>query len=645
MITPYTTSKVSLASIQNKYEYDYGLGVDLQPGTKLHDDLRDEILVRAEEAREVMQRKAERWAELEKLMAVYVDLDATERAIKKKNERKPLPIVIPAAFAMVETNMSFLVKAFLDSMPVHGLQPRSSEDTYGTILLEMLLDWQTQTFSNDLAHYRAFRDAQVYGFGVSVFRWAEKWGWRPGKPSFEDTVLYYADPNYRPDDVWDMLYEGNEAENIDPRLYWPDPNVPIDKPQRAEFISWMEITNTTNLLELERDGFLFNCKYAAEIDCQSRLMDRNKVIENVIRAGNETNATNRLNPAHVLWMTINLVPKRWGLGFSEYPEKWVFALAGDEVIVQARPMGLRHNCYPVAVAAPDSTGRDVTPLSRLELAQGLQQYIDWMMAAYMEAQRVDINGRFLIDPSLINMHDLADTERRFIRARRSQWGKGRLADAMTQLQTTGNINNNIPAAATMMQFLKETTGAVDNMQGILQTRGGDRSATEAKAANMGALSKLERMAWMLSRQYMRSAGYLMASQTQQLLSRTQYLRIVGAREQELRSEYGLTDPSVLVDPLQLAVDFDVVVQDNTIPTGDFADSWMQVFQATAANPTLQQIISLPRVFLHLARILGAKNLQGFMQSKNVVPLVADNSAVLAQAQAGNLVPVQEMANG
>jgi hypothetical protein len=282
----------------------------------------------------------------------------------------------------------------------------------------------------------------------------------------------------------------------------------------------------------------------------------------------------------------------------------------------------------------------VTPLSRLELAQGLQGYIDWMMAAYMEAQRVDINGRFLIDPSLVNMHDLSDTSRRFVRARRSQWGKGRLSDAMTQLQTSQATNGNIPAAATMMAFLKETTGAVDNLQGIMQTRGERRSATEARSANLGAMAKLERMAWMISRQYMRDCGYLMSSQTQQLLSEGSYLRIAGSRELELRQEYGVTESAVWAGPLDLAVDYDVVVQDNSIPSGDYSDSWMQVFQAVSANPQLQQQFSLPRIFQHLARMLGAKNLQGFMNAGGtIVPVVATDETALAGADSGQFAPV------
>ena len=629
----------TLESIRGKYEYQYPSGLDLQPGSELHETLRKEIMVRAEEAKEVMNRKASKWTELEKLMSVYVDMDAAEKAIKAKDPRKPLPIVVPAAFAMVETNMSFLVKAFLDASPIHALQPRGPEDAYGTILMELLIDWQVQQFRNDLAHYRVFRDANIYGFGVSVIRWAEHWGWKAPKPTEADLVLNYLDPNHRPADEWSMLTEGNEVTTLDPRLYWPDPNVPIENPQAAEFISWMELTNSMKLLEQERDGFLFNCKYVGDIQSTSYLMDRHQKIENIIPAGVDSMIPNSIqggrqktSPAHVLWMVINLVPKRWNLGASEYPEKWVFGLAGDRVIIQAAPLGLRHNRFPVAVAAPDTNGRDVTPLSRLELAQGLQSYMDWMMNAFMESQRVDINGRFLIDPSLVNMHDLADTSRRFIRARRSQWGKGHLADAMTQLATTNATNGNIPAAATIMQFLKDTTGAVDNLQGIMQTRGERRSATEARSANVGAMTKLERMAWMISRRYMRDCGYLMAAQTQQLQSNGTYLKIAGQREMQLREEFGVTDPSVYASPLDLSVDFDVIIQDNSIPNGDYSDAWMQVFQAVAASPQLSQMFSLPRIFEHLARMLGAKNLQSFLNSGGVIqPMVTPDGQVMDQS--------------
>lgn len=630
----------TLQPFYGKYDYAYpttddGRELDMNPGSDLHESLVLEILDRARESANVMSEKHGKWSELEKTMALHVDLSEAEKRIKDADARKPIPIVIPVGFAMVETNMAFFIKSFLDSPPVHPLDPQGPEDAFGTILLEMLLDWQTRRFKNDLAHYKIYRDSQVYGFGVGVPRWRKEFGWLSGKPTEEDQILQFFNPDHRPDDVWGVLAEGNEVSAVDPRLYWPDPNVPIDQPQKAEFISWGEETQVMSLMEQEGHGNgLFNCKYLQHIDGRSVLFEKDRQIDNVVETGDGLVSERHSKPAHVIWQYITLIPKDWKLGNSEYPEKWLFGLAGDTVIVQGRRQGLRHNRYPVAVMASETNGRDVTPLSRLELAQGFQTYIDWMMATYMEALRIDGNGRFFIDPSMVNMHDMADTSRRFVRARRGQWGKGRLGDAVHQFSTSTAAAQNIPNIGVLMQFLKETTGAVDMTQGILRQKSGDVSATEAEGSRTGAMTKMERMAWVVSRQYFSDMAYLQAVQTQQLMSRGTYLKIVGGRELELANEYGIMGPSVYAGPLDVQIAYDIQIRDSSIPSGEYAQSWLQLFSIVQGDPELRTQVEMPRMFLHLARLLGTRNVQQFLRRGGLfLPTVGDPAMMGENLQA------------
>jgi hypothetical protein len=647
LYTPESPKREALAAIAGKYRYDYPGRLNLQPGSELHDRLVGEVMVRAQEAQQVMSDKYPTWTALEKTMTGFVDLSEAEKAIKARDPRKPLPMVIPVGFAMVETIMSFLVKAFLDNPPLLPLSPQGPEDTYGTILLEMMVESINQHMRNDLATYRVFRDSQVYGFGVATPRWRSEWGWESRRPTMMDNVRHYLNPAYRPPDEWSMLYEGAELVVIDPRLYWPDPSVPIDQPQNAEFVSWLDVTTTTALLEWEKSsgGDIFNARYAHAIDARCNTLGEFTEDLYTKRAGGENQQLPRSHPAHVVWMHINLVPREWKLGSSEYPEKWVFGVAGGNVLIQARPQGLRHNRFPVAVVAPDSSGRDVTPISRLELVYGMQRYTDWLCASLVEAQRQDVGGRWLVDPSVINMNDLQDTQRRFIRARRSQWGKGRLTEALHNFTTSGATQNNIAHASVMMQILKETSGAPDNIQGNMQTSGERRSATEARTAFSGALAKMERIAWMVGRQGIRDLGFLTATTTQQLISRGTYLSILGNRELQLRQEYGVNSDMVFAGPLDLQVRFDCTPHDGSVPSGEYADTWLQVFQAVSGDPELRQMFDIPRTFMHLARLLGAKNVQQFLRNGGtIMPQLAPEEAVLEQAATGKLSSIQEMSD-
>lgn len=637
-----------LAPVKGKYQYNYPNGLDLQPGSDLHDQLVQEIRVRAREALDIMKPKYSVWDEIDKTMGVFVSLTDAEKAIKDKDARKPLPLVIPAGIAMVETMMAFSIKVFLESTPVHSYTPEEPGDTYGTILLEALVEWQNQQFRNDLAEYKMMRDAYVYGFGVVTPRWTSEWGWKPRRPTLDDEIMSYFSQEYRIPNEWSVLSEGNELVNIDPRLYWPDPNVPIDQPQKAEFVSWMEFTHAMQLLSAEKNnGDFFNCRYLTHFDARSWLIETmpEESVDNVILAGGHDKTVEKTHPVHVLWMFINLVPKDWGLGDSEYPEKWVFGLAGDSVLIQAQPQGLTHNRFPVAVAAPDTNGRDITPLSRVEMFNPMYRYADWMLASEMEMRRVSANGRFLIDPSLINMHDMADTTRRFVRARRSQWGKGNLAAAFQQFTTTGPTAGYMNDAAILLQMSKDISGAVDTMQGVMQTHGERRSATEARGAHMGANAKMERIAFMISRQAMRDIGYLLGKQTQQLMTRRMSTAVLGSRSLELQREFGITANHLFAGPMDIQVGFDCAPRDNMIPSGDYADTWVQLFQTISGDPEIRQLFDIPRVFMHLGRILGAKNVQQFLKNGGmVVPQIASTEAVMNEAGSnGDFIPMAEVA--
>lgn len=642
---PEPPKREALESLRGRFRYDYPGGLDLTPGSELHDRLVSEVMVRSTEAHDVMSEKHDTWTELEKTMSAFVDLSEAEKRIKDKDPRKPLPLVLPVGFAMVETVMSFLVKAFLENPPLFPLAPVDGEDRYGTILLEMLLEHINQQKRNDLAVYRQLRDSQVYGFGVVAPRWHQEHGWVPKRPTMADQIRQFFNPSYRPPDEWTVLSEGCELVNIDPRLYWPDPSVPIDEPQRAEFLTWLESTTSLSLLgwEKESGGDIFNCRYVHEIDAKSRLGKGLDDISNVRSSGTERNLAPHSHPAHVVWCYINLVPRQWKLGESEYPEKWVFAVAGDSVLIQARPQGLRHNRFPVSVAAPDSNGRDVTPLSRLELVYGLQRWADWQVATMMEAQRIDVLGRWLVDPQVINMFDLQDASRRFIRARRSQWGKGKLTDALVNFSTSGLTANNMNNVAAITSLVKEHSGAVDGLQGIM-SNGERHSAAEARGVFSGAMAKMERIAWMISRQAMRDTGYLMASQTQQLVSRDHMVRVTGNREFELRNEFGLRGQSVHAGPLDIQVPFDCIAQDASMPSGDHGETWMQLFTAVAADPELRQIFDIPRIFMHLSRTLGAKNVQQFIRDGGtIMPVIAPEGAVMDQVASGQLESLSNVA--
>ena len=89
--------------------------------------------------------------------------------------------------------------------------------------------------------------------------------------------------------------------------------------------------------------------------------------------------------------------------------------------------------------------------------------------------------------------------------------------------------------------------------------------------------------------------------------------------------------------------FDVKPVDNTIKGGEFAEVWVQLFQSMAASPELQQSFDIPKVFMHVARIMGANNVHEFVKRGGAIrPEVMGPEQIAQQEQAGDIVPLENM---
>ena len=448
-----------------------------------------------------------------------------------------------------------------------------------------------------------------------------------------------------------VIYEGNRLENIDPYMMLPDPNVPTHELQRGEFFGWITKTNRLDLLTEENssDGFLFNVKYLLGLRGgagRSFLVERDsRVHASKNRQGDfNSDTTARVD---VINMYINLIPKEWGIGNKEFPEKWLFKLAADQVIIAAQPLNLEHGQYPVAVASPDYDGYSLTPLSRIEVVSGMQTVIDFFYNSHIANVRKAINDMIIYDPSILNSFDMEDPQPgKMVRLRRSAWGRGLLKDAVQQLQITDVTQNHVKDVASLMDIVRQTTGATDAVSGIMRKGGERRSATEARGAQTASLSKLEKDAKIIGMQAHQDIAYQFASNAQQLMEEEQYVKIYGDLPMELAKEF--ESDRVLVTPEDIIVPYDVVPHDGTMPGGQDPAVWIQLFQTMVSNNAVGAQFDIVRVFKHIARQLGAKNLEDFVNKggTNLQAQIVEDESVAREVERGNLVrPDQLPSNG
>jgi hypothetical protein len=598
------------------FEYEYPDGLDLHPNSKLHKKLKDLILERAREASTHISTRFESWREIDQFLTAYKRIDKEEAEVLDDDPRKPVSIVFPYSYAILETLLSYMMAAFFQD-PIFRYEGYSPDDVVGAILLEKVVNLHCNKFKVMLNLHTMFRDSFAYGIGVVAPVWK---------------VTSKGD------------FAGNALENIDPYLYLPDPNVAADKIQDGEFVGWISPTNYMDLLSEENNNEdMFNVKYLKALGNKRTAVSVGDQSDRALRTGDTKSENTILNPTDEIPMYMKIVPKDLGLGDSEVPEKWFFRLAADTVIITARPADFEHDKFPVAVCAPDYDGYSSAPLSRMEVLGGLQGILDWLFNSHIANVRKAINDMLIYDPYLVNSKDLEDPKPgKLIRMRRPAWGKG-VKDAVQQLQVNDVTRANVADSSFIVQWMQKIGATDDAAMGSLRTGGPERlTKAEFQGTASGAVSRLERIAKVIGLQAMQDIGEFFAEHTQQMMDEDAYIKVAGDWLDVLQDEYGteISRGRMKVSPDDLDINYDILVRDGSIPGSNFSDVWVRMFETLAGQPDLAKNFDIVRIFKHIARNSGAKNVNDFVrQGGNLQPSIAPDADISAGLANGSLAPV------
>uniref|UniRef100_A0A6M3IFC0 Portal protein n=1 Tax=viral metagenome TaxID=1070528 RepID=A0A6M3IFC0_9ZZZZ len=642
--------------IDKNFDYDYPFGLNLDPKEELHKNLINKIMKYAQEAAGNISTRYDSWNEIDRTLTAYIEIDDKEQEVIYNDPRKPVSIVFPNTYAIMETIQAYLVAAFYQD-PIFQFEGVGPEDIIGSIMMEKVIDLHCNKLKVGLDLHTLFRDALAYGIGIVSPVWKVEEGFRTVMR--EQTGLMGLFQKRVKGVEQAILFEGNGLENIDPYLALPDPNVSIHKVQDGEFFGWVERTNYSDLLSKEKvDNDYFNVKYVNSMHSKHTSIygyDKSDRYEKWIRgktnryhtepgAGSPIKGGMATKPCDVIHMYVKLIPKEWKIGDGEYPEKWLFSVAADSVIVRAKPLDLDHNKFPVAIAAPDFDGYSAIPVSRLEMLNGLQRVLDWMFNMHIANVRKTINDVLIYDPYLINSKDINSPEAgKRIRIRRPGWGRPDIAKgSVFQLPVTDVTRQHVGDSSWIVQWMQKIGAADDVMMGALRQGGPERlSKAEFQGTQFGQLSRLGRIARIIGMQAMQDVGEFFASHTQQLMTEEQYIKITGRWQNVLLQEYGASAVQkgggrLKVTPFDVLVKYDLKVRDGSIPGGNYSDVWTRLFEIISKTPELYEKFDVTRIFMHIARNNGAKDVQSFVRTKVVPDEVAD-----LEQQKGNMIPINQ----
>lgn len=620
------------------YKYTYPRDLDLDPKSDFHAELVGKIKNRAQLSQSVMSSRYPDWRAQDDMLNVFISLDEKEAMIKARDPRKPVSVVIPESYAILRTLMTYVCSGLLNDYEIFKYAPVGSEDVVGVALLEQNIALQAMRARMLLNIYTACRCNYVHGFGAVSPQWRQKRG--VVRKAKRDNG-YKAAPTISTEKNG-LKWEGNILQNIDPYCYFPDPSVPIQDVQEGEFVGWVTRTNRMSLLTEERTGdTLFNVKYLTHCSGTSSIFRESfqrRTEDDVHR-----DSTNSHNPVDVLYEYINLIPSEWNLGSGEYPEKWLFALAGDSLIIAAEPVAYEHGEYPIGIVATDFDGFGVTPISRIEATHGLQVVINWLFNSHMKNVRKNMNDRLVINPKMVDLRTVVDGEGDIILRPDGNWAPTDIDKAVIQLRTTDVTARNIGESAFVGDMMKRMSGATDSLDGMQRKTSERVSATEVNANKNSSLSQIGMDIRLISTMLMGPVGYQLACNTQQFMSQAVQLKIAGRYVDELREEFGDKE-WVTITPEDLIVQFDAISYDASMALGQNPQDWLMLWQIlSTSEPDIRADFEMKNIFRYIARLLGAKNISDFVKKGgSVQPTVMPDAQVAQQMQAGNIQAIPQL---
>jgi hypothetical protein len=634
--------KTPLNSYREDLRYKYPEGLNLRPDSDFHIKLRSRIWERAQAARNEISKRFPYWNEIDRTLTAYIPLKDEEEVIKNKDDSKPVSIVFPYSYSTLEALMTYMTMAFFQD-PMFQYDGVDDSDTLGAMLMELLIKVHCSKNKVPLNVHTVLRDSFAYGIGAAIPEWTRRWGKKPViHQSITESVLGQQNNRSISMDKA-LLFEGNALSNIDPYMLLIDPSVSSADIQKGEFVGWVDRTNYMSLLakESEEDSGYFNVKYLKDRkDRRSTLaldeslrQERHGGSNDLLRSGNLT------NPVDTIKMYITLIPKDWELSSYEYPEKWYFELASDDVIITCHQADHNHGMYPIGVASPEFDGYSVTPIGRMEILYGLQHILDFLFNSHVTNVRKALNDMFVVDPYLINIEDLKDPKPgKLVRTRRPAWGHG-VKDAIEQLQVNDVTRANIGDASFIINFMDRISGADQAAAGALRQGGPERlTGTEFQGTRNSQMGRMQRIAQIVGLQFFQDIGTMFAVHTQQYMQEDTFVKIAGRYRDQLTSIFG-SKKNAPVTPFDLAINYDLLMRDGSIPGGNFSQSWLEMFKTIGTTPELMKQFDVTRIFMYIAKELGAKNVEDFRRNTDrIQPTSMPDEEVAKQVQAGNMIP-------
>lgn len=554
------------------------------------DNLRNPVLLS-----KVLEMVNESTGVLSTRVKQYQEIDSMLKPRIEKTSKGTAVVNLPIAFSMFDAIRADICGLLIND-PVIRYDGVSPEDMLGVALLEKVIGFQTKKNSVARALDVLISNSLKYNICAGVVSWRRSLN-----------------------TIGKITHEGSYLIPLDPYRTLFDPSVPMHLVQDANYIGWVETVSISKLVELVKTGYFAEFKELKDV-----INNPSSFCFDSLRYCKRSMITDS-KALDIITIYANVIPSEFGLGTSLMPEKWLFCLLGNQVLIKAVPLGMEHNQFPVIVCAPDFDDFDFNATSRTGMMTGMQSLIDWLFETHIKSTTRALQNRIIVDPEAINLKDVLENDT-FIRVRPTARGRD-LRTFVHQLNIQDVTSNYYTDIAQTMSIMEKTSGVDAASTGQLRQSGPERLTSQEFLGTLAAAKgRLGRMAQLMADQIFPQLGMLMAYNTQKMMSKEVLVKITGRWEQELSLLY--PNKSAIVSASQLNVNFDVASYEGSRTSESSAEMWYKILELMSTNQLLSQSFDLTKVFTHLVQSMGVKDVESFLpkqqQEQQEQPIPSSN---------------------
>lgn len=616
-----------------------GMTRNIPKGSPLHQKIIAMLSTRIRYAERARNIQVVQWQRAEEAALAYLpeqEMDAMRRADRQRGVPRYTTIQIPYTYAMIMAAHTYLTSVFFGRSPVHQFAGRHGEGEDQVMALEALVSYQVEAGKMLVPYYLWIYDSIKYGVGILATYW-------------EDEIVQFSEVQEQVDPLTGKSkrvqesvqipgYQGNKVWNIAPFDFGTDPRFPPHQFQRGEFVWWRKVIGWNEMIRRRNLGYYMNTEHITSKFAPSQII--NQGASALIRPeipGFIMDAEDQGHPQafYAYEVYVDLIQSEWGLGPSNYPEKWVFSITGDlSLCFGAQPLGAMHGQFPFDLLFTEVEGHGLWPRGLPEIIEPIQQTLDWLINTHFYNVRAALNNQFIIDPSKIVVRDAEDGGPGFIyRMRPEAYGQD-IKTFFHQVPVTDVTQSHMKDVVQMLDFGEKISGISEQMFGSL-AQSGRRTATEVRTSAGFGVNRQKTIAEYLSAMGMSPHAQKLVQQSQQWYDGQHKLRIVGDLIQQAGEGF------IEVTPDKIAGFFDYTPVDGTLPIDRMAmaNLWQQLLGQMRQIPPLMMQYDLGKIFAYVAQLGGIRNINRFKLQ------IQSPQALAQQADLGNIVPLRPNTGG